>query len=1037
MKKSLTRALALCGAATPMLPLAAQEAQKPNIIFFLTDDQGWQDTSLPFWSQVTPLNQRYRTPNMERLAARGVKFTDAYACPVSSPSRCSLISGMNAARHGVTNWIERYGQNTNASGGNITLPQWNWNGVQPEATATANDRRNSCLITPLPQLLHDAGYYTIHCGKGNFGAQGTSSSDPLTLGNDVNIAGGYAGGPGSYLAQDNYGSAIQAIGGLEKYAEKGVFLSEALTQEAIKRMRIAHNNGKPFYLYMSHYAIHTPYQADSRFTGNYGTGTDPLLGAVLNSSEINRAALIEGMDKSLGDIMDFVEGDSTLARNTIIIFMSDNGGQGVSPRQGQLNRLQNYPARGGKGSAYEGGVHEPMIVSWPGHYGEGVRSSSRVMIEDFFPSILEMAGVDNYETVQKVDGQSFVPCLTDTSLCRDRANIWHYPNRWGECQDKSEGYGAYSAIMKGDYHLIYFWENQERRLYNIREDIGEQHNLASTQPELTMQLAQELTDSLKAFGALRPKTLAGVDVPWPVDGQLQASTGDAVPLTSAGVVYSTDSVKHLYTVQDNRPVSSLGPFYWTLGTHYNYPAVQVTNQKKEGDEALSQQFYFMPGSDDLHFKMYTADGRAVSYTQGTALTSLSATTTGTYRYLQYGVGEPTEFQAILSGYSGYLGVKIDGEYLSDRGSSHGNDVNMAWVVMPYAGGDYADPGCRYKFVSTEVPRPNLLPLLQEEGKEPQLYRMKNVRTGKYISFSGSLTNYLPLVDDSVADAWGDEVLFYFTGTEQDGVQTVRIHNVAAGQCLIGRNSWSAEGDNWYVRQTDDDSGILLSRNADFSGSRGWYAANGGAYMDYGNATSSGSVWVAEALPPKAPELPQLSESKDRPVLYRVRNVRSGKYAAFSGNLTAYLPVVDTAEDESSLFYFTGSEENGVQTIKIYNVKAGMGLKGRNSWSTEGDTWYARLNDAKTGIIISKNADFSGNRGWCVKEGGTFVDYGTSEDEGSAWVVEPTEGENTAIHSARTGQDAATPRVYDLEGRRVTGTPRRGLYIIDGKKVIKK
>ena len=134
--KLLRSTLPLFTAASAM----AQATDRPNIIFFLVDDMGWQDTSLPFWTEETPQNARYRTPNMERLANQGVMFTNAYACPVSSPSRCSLLSGMNAARHGVTNWIESYNQDTNASGSNITLPEWNWNGVQPASTATSTDK---------------------------------------------------------------------------------------------------------------------------------------------------------------------------------------------------------------------------------------------------------------------------------------------------------------------------------------------------------------------------------------------------------------------------------------------------------------------------------------------------------------------------------------------------------------------------------------------------------------------------------------------------------------------------------------------------------------------------------------------------------------------------------------------------------------------------------------------------------------------------------------------------------------------------------
>lgn len=520
MKRKWFAAAALAAWGT----VSAQE--RPNIILFLVDDMGWQETSVPFYQEETPLNRRYRTPNMERLAQMGVKFTQAYACAISSPSRCSLMSGMNAARHRVTNWTLEYGVQTDAPSEVLQLPDWNYNGIQPAASATDYDRRNSTVITSLPQLLKDSGYYTIHCGKAHFAARGTTGENPLNFGFDVNIAGAANGAPGSYLAENEYGAGPFHVEGLEKYYQSGIFLTEALTIEALKALEKPLAEGQPFYLYMSHYAIHTPYNPDKRFTGNYrdadGQGKyDEQVKDRLSQSEINHAALVEGMDKSLGDILDFLAKRPEVARNTIILFMADNGGQGVGPRQGRLNRDQNWPARAGKGSAYEGGVHEPMMVCWPGVTQGGTVNDNRVMIEDFFPSILEMAGVDDYQTVQHVDGRSFVDLLKDPTLKRGRTNIWHFPNLWGETQDRAEGYGAYSAIMQGDWHLIYFWQTRELRLYNIREDIGEQNDLARQEPGRVKEMARELTAALKDCQAQRPALRqTGELIPWP-DGSLE------------------------------------------------------------------------------------------------------------------------------------------------------------------------------------------------------------------------------------------------------------------------------------------------------------------------------------------------------------------------------------------------------------------------------------------------------------------------------------------------------------------------------------
>ena len=185
--------LPLAALASISQAIAADVARQPNIIMFLVDDMGWQDTSVPFWSDTTALNRRYRTPNMERLAERGVKFTQAYACAVSSPSRASLMSGMNAARHRVTNWTLHYNRSTDMEGGELNMPDWNVNGIQPAATATPHDTVRAAVITPFPELLRDAGYRTIHCGKAHFGAEGTSAAYPRTMGMDVNLGGGAFG----------------------------------------------------------------------------------------------------------------------------------------------------------------------------------------------------------------------------------------------------------------------------------------------------------------------------------------------------------------------------------------------------------------------------------------------------------------------------------------------------------------------------------------------------------------------------------------------------------------------------------------------------------------------------------------------------------------------------------------------------------------------------------------------------------------------------------------------------------------------------
>lgn len=274
-------------------------APLPNIVFFLVDDMGWQETSVPFHTETTELNRRYRTPNMERLAAQGVKFTQAYASAVCSPTRVSALTGMNVARHGVTNWTLRKNASPDRPHKTLQPPVWNVNGICADAGTERTQQ-----VTPLPELLRTVGYRTIHVGKAHFGAKDTPGENPLNLGFDVNIAGHAAGGPGSYWGERNFSAAwrtkppavIWDVPGLEAYHGRDVYLTEALTLEAIKAVERAVSNREPFYLYMSHYAVHAPWERDDRFYQKY-------LEEGLKPFEATLASMIEGMDKSLGDVI--------------------------------------------------------------------------------------------------------------------------------------------------------------------------------------------------------------------------------------------------------------------------------------------------------------------------------------------------------------------------------------------------------------------------------------------------------------------------------------------------------------------------------------------------------------------------------------------------------------------------------------------------------------------------------------------------------------------------------------------------------------
>ncbi len=491
-----------------LLLSCGSEVQRPNIMLFFVDDLGWQDTSVPLWDKPTHLNRTYHTPNMERLAQEGMKFTQAYATSVCSPTRVSLMTGMNAARHRVTNWTLHKDmiQPMEANHPDLNFPKWNVNGLTSDPSI-----QNAVHATTLPAILQKNGYQTIHVGKAHFGAIGTPAADPKNIGFDVNIAGHAAGGPGGYHGEKNFsaewrgGANTWDVPGLEKYHGTQINLTEALTLEALLALEDVAKTDKPFFLYMSHYTVHTPIESDDQFLQKYKG---------LHPTEAKYASMIEGMDKSLGDIMNYIE-KHDLEENTIILFMSDNGGLSAVARGGEKH-THNWPLSSGKGSVREGGIREPMIVKWPGVVAAESISNDYLIIEDFFPTLLSMAGIHNYETVQSIDGKSFVSMLKQTgTTSTDRSLVWHYPNEWGP---SGPGIGAASAIRKDDWKLIYYHLDQRFELFNLENDISESKNLANVNPKMLNELAEALTDYLIEVKAQMPSSkTTGIQIPYPAE----------------------------------------------------------------------------------------------------------------------------------------------------------------------------------------------------------------------------------------------------------------------------------------------------------------------------------------------------------------------------------------------------------------------------------------------------------------------------------------------------------------------------------------
>ncbi len=365
---------------------------------------------------------------------------------------------------------------------------------------------------PLPRLLKENGYRTILVGKAHFGSKGIAASNPKNIGFDVSIAGSEIGHPASYFGWENFdrprnGSPNRnAVPGLEKFHGQDIFLTEALTQSALAALGNVEKQ-TPFFLYLSHYAVHTPIEADPRYVDSfYDTSVD--------SVEAAYQSLVKGVDKSLGDVLDYLE-ENNLSENTAIFFLSDNGGLSRVPPRGGVSDTHNTPLRSGKGSVYEGGIRIPFVVKWPKVVRPQSVSKNPVIVEDLFSTIRAIAGVEDREVVQTVDGINLLPYLQDADLVDStRALVWHHPNRWIK-EDFSSSSWA-SALRIGNWKLIYDYTKQELELYNLDSDIGEKQNVVHKHPEKTKELAGILTQKLKQREAQLPR-FKGTEklIPWP------------------------------------------------------------------------------------------------------------------------------------------------------------------------------------------------------------------------------------------------------------------------------------------------------------------------------------------------------------------------------------------------------------------------------------------------------------------------------------------------------------------------------------------
>jgi len=478
---------ASCALQTPF----GRAGARPNVVVFFVDDLGWQDVGEPFWTQATSWNARYRTPNLKRLCRGGTKFVNAYAHPVCTPSRVSLMTGAAVARHRVSHWTLHPDRWTDPQRRDLLRPSWNRGGLSDDPRTPAA----YCSET-LAQRFDDAGYRTIMVGKAHFGATGTPGADPTNLGFDVNVAGHAAGAPSSYLAQRSFlrnpKDTTWQVPGLARYHGTDWFLTQALTDEAIAAAAAAQRDGEPFFLYLAHYAVHTPLDPDPRFVDAYRA-------AGLPEPEARYAALIEGMDRSLGRVLNWLE-QSGAAEDTIVLFASDNGGLSAHARSGPKH-THNAPLRSGKGSAYEGGVRVPMAVRWPGRIAPDAVERLPVQLEDVMPTLCELAGIG----AGCPDGTSFAAALRgDRQRCHPL--FFHSPHYWGVT---GPGIEPFSAVRDGDLKLIWFYDRGAAELYDVERDVGETVDLAAQRPAEVARLRELLRRHLDACRAQFPARRGG------------------------------------------------------------------------------------------------------------------------------------------------------------------------------------------------------------------------------------------------------------------------------------------------------------------------------------------------------------------------------------------------------------------------------------------------------------------------------------------------------------------------------------------------
>ena len=450
--KPITLSLALTLAS-----LLSAASKQPNVLFILVDDLGWKDIGC----YGHPLHE---TPNIDKLAEGGMRFTNAYAaCPICAPSRAAILTGKFPSNTGfVDNYISE---------------------EKGKVLQRTKDRQFMELAeVTLAETFQKGGYQTGFIGKWHL-SQGMEARLPTDQGFDLNVAGSFWGHPFRGFFSPYH------LPNLDN-GPKGEYLPDRLTSEAIRIMGDFAKEDQPWMLYMSYYTVHSPFHSKPEKTRKYAAKARLKKMALKNSAY---AGMVESLDENVGRLLDWLENEK-LRKDTIVIFTSDNGGM--------VKATTNQPLRSFKGDLYEGGIRVPCIIDWPGNTEPGSTSDIPVHGVDFYSTLLAMAGLSQ-QPKQHQDSLNLVPLLKgENDFCRGPM-IWHYPVSVPHIPHSKPG----SVIRDGDWKFLRFYEDGREELYNLKDDIGETKNLLTAMPEKATGMKAQLDAMLKAHDAVIPRAV--------------------------------------------------------------------------------------------------------------------------------------------------------------------------------------------------------------------------------------------------------------------------------------------------------------------------------------------------------------------------------------------------------------------------------------------------------------------------------------------------------------------------------------------------